>query len=263
MSDRAECQWFEERLEALPIRSTDPAAREELERHAAGCPACASLLRMRDILDLPTTEELEAEVPDLHVRAVRNGVRDGFAEGRMVVRTPRGRRRSAGLVRFLVAAVLLLAVGTGGLAAERARLLRRQAELAERLREQERRLTELESSKGAVRVRGTALLALPPWERLLATGEPVTLGTIRGLLARAPSDATLLDASALAALVAPMPLAPTDPWSELLRGIDASDGLQAGELGEALEELDWADETSLDLGRAADLYRATLRAARS
>jgi hypothetical protein len=269
MTDRTGCDALQDWLDGPESRVSGPGVRqelpEELRRHAAECGECAALLRMRDLLDLPSADELEAAVPEPHVRGMWSAVRDALPDGASV-RDLRASRRSGWLVPGLAAASVVLAVVAGGLAFERGRLLERQAELSDRLAGQERRLAALETSGAAAGPGAVALLGVPAWERALAAEETITLGRVRELLEALPPGTTLLDRSELEAVASARPASPlrlTAARPEIGDAIDVTDGLQAGELLTALRALDLADATRIPATRVLDIYRAAQRSARS
>jgi hypothetical protein len=256
MTGRHECEAFQLRLEERPLRETGPEERKALDREVAGCPDCAAFLRMRELLEAPPTGELEAAVPDLHVRGMWPRVREATRSA------PPGRGarqafRSRAIVPVLSAAVVVLALVVSLLVADRARLVDGQSALAARLADQERRLSALEGSGGA-----PASWAVRPgdadWERALERRDAVTLGQIRDWLRRVPSGTTLVDPAGLAALDIPAPLQTSGPWKALLGNVDTRDGLQAGELLDALSALGIPDDESIPTRRLLQIYRETL-----
>jgi hypothetical protein len=218
-----------------------------------------TLQRMRELLEVPSPEELEAAVPDRVAAGMWSAVRPLVAGRR------RNRHARTWLVPALAAASVALALLAGGLAVERATILGRQAALEDRVARQESRLATLETTARAERPSAIALVAAPDWARDLARRDTVTLGQVLELLARVPGQTTLLDASELAAIGAGRAgsFAGRGAWSELTTTLDLADGLQAGELLEALRELDFGDGTAISTARVIELYRAARRAARS
>lgn len=266
MKDRTECEVFQDRLDAVRAGTAGPEDRDRLREHAASCPDCAALLRMHERLDLPAQDELEAAVPSDLVDSMWPRVREvvgvGPAAGakgasRWTVRPP------AWLVPAMAAAIAALLLGVGYLAGDRARLREREADLAQRVAEQGRRLTELERSGpgGAFRTGGP--LTSAGWERALTGRETITLGEMRTLLARVPAGTTLFGASELEALSGAIPFWLRDRWSAALDGIDVSDGVQAGEMLAALRALDLDAGTSIPTARILAIYRAAFSTGRS
>lgn len=218
-----------------------------------------ALERMRELLDVPTQAELEAAVPDLHAAGMWAAVRDARPGGRH-----RGARRRW-LVPTLAAASVALAAVAGGLAFERGRVLQRQAELEDRLAGQETRLSALETAARRGWSSAIALAGAPEWARELARRETVSLGRIRTLLAAVPRETTLLEPSQLEAIAAARhgPFPATAAWPDVASAVDLADGLQAGELLDALASLDLGDGTPISTARVMEIWREARRAARS
>ncbi|MDT8436640.1 MAG: hypothetical protein RRA92_07775 [Gemmatimonadota bacterium] len=278
MNDGKECEVLHRTLDAFDDLAADGDALRELERHAAECPACAALLRVRGLLAAPPQQDLEVAAPDLYVRGMWQAVRGAVPRTAATERprdAPEARRPGAGrgrqlpawsLAGGLAAAAVALAVLAGGLAVERTRLVERQAVLAERLAEQERRLAALEATGRGATTAALSVVAAAPWERALAAEETVTLGRLRDLLAVLPPRTTLLDAAEVQALAtAPPPGASSvaEAWPRAAPHLDLADGLQAGELRAALEALDLADQEPVPAARLLAIYRDARRAARS
>lgn len=220
-----------------------------------------ALDRMRELLDAPSSEELEAAVPDPHVAGMWAAVRDARPSGSPA--RPHDRRaRGSWLLPVLAAASVLLALVAGGLAVERERLVARQAELEAGVVSLERRLAALERA-GSDGPTALASLASPAWERVLAAEEALTSGRARALLGRVPPGTTLLGPEELEALAAAGPLAVPPGWRTFGRAVDLQDGLQAGELLAAIEGADLAAGTTIPVARILDIYRTARRSARS
>jgi len=218
-----------------------------------------ALERMQQLLDIPPADELEAAVPDPHVTGMWRAVRKGRPARRG------GGERRRWLVPALAAASVALAVVAAGLAAERGKILERQAELEGRLADRERRLAALESAARPEGPPAIVLLGAPDWARELSRRETVSLGRIRELLAAVSPETTLLGTSELEAIAAARPLSfpGAAAWPDVAGTVDLADGLQAGELLDALASLDLGDATSISTARLMEIWREARRSARS
>jgi len=218
-----------------------------------------ALERMRELLEVPTQAELEAAVPDLHAAGMWAAVREARPGGRH----RRARRRW--LVPALAAASVAFAVLSGGLAFERGNILQRQAELEGRLAGQETRLAALETAARGGWSSAIALAGAPDWARELARRETVPLGRIRDLLAAVPRETTLLGPSELQAIATARqgPFPGAAGWPDVASTVDLADGLQAGELLDALASLDLGDGTPIPTARVMEIWHEARRSARS
>lgn len=252
MNRGSECEVFGRRLDELVDGTLTKVEADELRRHAEACPECRAQLAVREHLAGLSRRDLVASVPAELADSVWPAVK-----ARIGSRGPRSvahRPRAAGwLVPILAAASFALLVGCGYLLVEVGRLRERGESLARQVEQQERWLDALDAREGAgARARTAALGAGSTWERLLARRSRISVGELREMLAAAPPELTVIDASRARELRRELPLG--SDIGPALAGdlLDTDDGLQAGELLRLLDELEvdpaWSVAVSRILG---------------
>lgn len=161
MSNDVECRVFGDQLDALVAGTLRGPAVAHMRAHAAGCPECAALLRVREHLAGPSLEALEDRVPEEVLAGFPDRVMEAVrAEGALA-----GSAAAAGsgarFVPWLAAAAVALLASTGFLAREVLRLQQREAVLA----------LEVEARRAQVEgLQATGLPDAPPTSTPLAAG---------------------------------------------------------------------------------------------
>ena len=258
-----DCQIFADQLDSLVRGELSGEGMRHLRIHAESCAECGMQLRVQEHLVEPSLEQLETQVPEEMVAGMWNAVREDLSSRRVQeggralldkaipetgtdavprtggeVRThARFRRPISWLVPTLAAATLILLFSTGFLYRQSARLQARAQALAQQVEDQQHWMTELGSNASDPVARTAALAGRSPWGRALSRQDEISLSGLRGLLARAPGDRIIMtQAQRDAVLRNRLPLSPP-VLRDVLGRIPGDDGVTAGELLRALDEL--------------------------
>ena len=231
-----DCEIVQERLEGLGGAPPSGDRLQELERLAAGCSDCETILAAYLHLAGSSAEELEAEVPPEMAGSMWSRV------SKQTVELSSGRRQwSLGriLTPALAAAVVLLVFALGFMLGELRHLRgieERMARMIERREEtiavmQARRTDAAPGLFASERFRDFAR------RRLLNERESYRVGEIISLLERLPRDTQVLSAREVDVLLARSGAAAYTPYYSKIRGFDYSNGIDAGEALMLIEAL--------------------------
>jgi hypothetical protein len=256
-----DCEVFQDQLDALQAGALSEDGMEQLRLHADSCEDCAVLLRVHEHLASPPLGDLEAAVPDELVASVWPRVRAEIATGESArLRESRGWQGWSWLAPAMAAATLLLFIGSGLMYQEMRELRRREDALVQQVAQQERWLAELDlrtSTDPVVRTAGLAGRAA--WERALARRKSVSVAELAGMLRSLPANNTILSASQAEALAGSLPFWMVSALSGTLEGIEAENGVQAGELSQLLDNLNVDLEKRVPTARILALFRGSVR----
>jgi hypothetical protein len=235
MSGHDECEKFQDRLDLLGGEPPPEEEMRELERHASGCPECATMLEAYLHLAGPSNAELEAQVPDEMTGAMWQRV-----AARTVDRNTGYERFNVRriLVPVLAAAVVLLVFAFGFTLGELRHLRGVEQRMAEKI---ERR----DETIAALRAGGSETPGLFASERFrnlarrrfLAGRETYRVGDLIALLEQLPPDTKILSAREVDALIGRSGISAYSPYSDRLHMVDYSNGLDAVEVITLIEAL--------------------------
>ena len=261
MTRNPDCEVFQDQLDALEAGALPEEGMEQLRLHADSCEDCGMLLRVHEHLATPPFGDLEAAVPDELIASVWPRVRAEIATGESArLRESRGSQGWSWLAPAMAAATLLLFIGSGLMYQEVRELRRREDALVQQGAQQQRWLAELDlrtSTDPVVRTAGLAGRAV--WERALARRKSVSVAELAGMLRSLPANTTILSASQAEALVGSLPFWMVSALSGTLEGIEAENGVQAGELSQLLEDLNVDLEKRVPTARILALFRGSVR----
>ncbi len=261
MTRNPDCDVFQDQLDALEAGALPEEGMEQLRAHADSCGDCAMLLRVHEHLAAPPLGDLEAAVPDELIASVWPRVRAEIATGESArLRESRGWQGWSWLAPAMAAATLLLFIGSGLMYQEVRELRRREDALVQQVAQQERWLAELDlrtSTDPVVRTAGLAGRAA--WERALARRKSVSVAELAGMLRSLPANTTILSASQAETLTGSLPFWMVSALRGTLEGIEAENGVQAGELSQLLEDLDVDSERRVPTARILALFRGSVR----
>jgi len=265
VSQRIDCDVFQDQLDALLGDRLPDAGLEQLRLHAASCPDCAMQLRVHEHLASPSVSDLEAAVPDELVGSVLPRVQAEIAAQRSTPESePRRWHGWSRLVPTLTAATLLLFVGSGLLYWEVRQLREHETALVRQVTEQGRRIAQLDSPTSMDPVaRAASLAGRTLWERALARRSSVTVSELERMLQSAPASTTVFDSAESEALTEALPRWMADLLREALAGIQTADGVQAGELLQLMRGLDIDTERRISTSRILAVSRQATRLGRS
>jgi len=255
-----DCQVFEDQVEALARGELPDEAVRLLRAHGDSCPECATLLGVQEHLVSPGLAELEEEVPAELLATVWPVVREGAAAagalgapGRPVrdpsLRAPRFRA----WIPALAAASVVLLLGNGVLLSRLRQSQDREEVLAQRLLEQEGRVsptvsTGLESRRSGLLGREGAA----GWAAALG-GEDVSVGELRALLESVPGNPTVLSATQVDALLGAARLWAPASLRAATAELRGEEGVRARDLLHLLQILDLSPEQTIPTSRLRDL----------
>lgn len=246
MTDRVDCQVFEDQLDSLVRGELEDEYLPQLQRHAAGCPECGTLLRVQQHLVTPSLEALEAQVPERWVSSMWGDVQRALGTNRTRV-WAFGRWMAP-----LLAAATLVLMFSGGVTLQALRRSEaRAATLTEQVLDQQRRLTALEQQGSPGSSRGVGLSPRGAWVRSLEARGDLTVADLRGLLRELPAGTTLFLASRTRALAGSR-LVPS-PWRQALARLDPGKDLTVGELLSVLDHLDLPADARVPTSRLIEL----------
>ena len=265
MSQRPDCDVFQDQLDALLERRLPAVGLEQLRLHAAACPECAMQLRVHEHLVALSVQHLEAAVSDELVGSVLPRVQSVIGAQGATPGRERGRReRWSRFVPALAAATLLLCFSSGLLYWELRQLREQESVLIRQVTEQGRRLAQLDAATSMDPVaRAAGLAGRTPWERALARRTTITVSELEQLLRSAPVSTTIFTAAESEALLQSLP-----PWlvaltREALSRMQTDDGITAGELIQLIGDLDIDTERRISTSRILAVSRQATRLGRS
>ena len=259
MTKMDDCTRFQEGLAAGS--KLDPTEREQLRRHADSCTDCAAVRRLHEELEDALSNELAAQVPDEmvadmwpRVQAAREAAARPSRRGHVSVRAGRDWLTGLGALvlgrgaPLMAAAMVVLLLATGWLAGERARLKVRERDLLQRAERAESRASADVHTIGASPPRATRA----SWTARI---DDLTASRARSRLAQLAPDTLLLDAPGAWRLLDDLLPASGFARRALPKGVDLSDGLQAGEALAVVDRV-LADRPELARARVGSLRRA-------
>lgn len=264
MTDRVDCQAFEDQLDALERGELPAEGMAPMRAHAEACAECGARLRLQQHAGSLSLEALEARVPDAWVSLMASDVDRALrtrAAARSAGRGGRGRPRRW-TVAALAAAVAAL-LFANGLSLRALRTVEaRHVALTEQVLDQQRRLAALEPpATGAVDVGtgvaatrrgvGPALGRQTAWLGSLDDRGEVTVADLRALLHELPASTPLVSASRTNALAGAR-MVPFR-WREALAGLDTGEGITAGDLLAMLDRLALPPTSRVPTARLLDL----------
>jgi hypothetical protein len=227
MSGHDECEKFQDRLDLFGGEPPPEEEMRELERHASGCPDCATILEAYLHLAGPSNEELEAQVPDamtgaMWQRVAARTVYRNMGYGRFNIRRI--------LSPVLAAAVVLLVFALGFTLGELRHLRGVEQKMAEKIERRDETIASLRTGGSeppglftSERFRNLAR------RRFLQERDSYRVGDLIVLLEQLPRDTKILSASEVRILLGRGGTAAYSPYNTRLRGFDYSNGLDAGE----------------------------------
>ena len=228
MMNEHDCEGFQELLDALEGTYPSGAELEELERRAAGCRDCETLLGAYTHLAGPPAGELEAEVPDGLVDSMWTRV-----SSRTVERPLRRRRCAPGriLIPTLAAAVVLLVFALGFMLGELRHLRGTEERMAAMIERREETIAALQArrSDGAPELFASERFRDFAFRKLLQRRDAYRVGDLISYLERLPSNTKVLSAREVEALLNRRSMAVYSPYTARLRTVDYTNGLDAGE----------------------------------
>lgn len=250
--DRVDCTVFQDQLDTLERGPLPEAALAPFREHAATCPECAALLRMREELATPSLGELEAMVPEAWVSSMYGEVRREL-EGREPERRGSGRASARRwLVPTLAAATVTLLLANGLALRALRRAEARTDSLVEQVLDQQRRLVSLEDPTQERRGMVTAYAARSGPVRSLEGRPDLTVGDLRAALQGVPGGTVVLSRTQASQLVRSRAL--PGPWRDALRPFEAGDeGVTARTLLGVLDDLKLPDGTPVPAARLFEL----------
>lgn len=228
MMKEHDCERFQERLDGLEGRHSSGEDLDGLERQAAGCSDCVTILEAYLHLAGPSARELEAEVPEemaesMWARVSAHTVeRPSVAQRWSIVRI---------LTPALAAAVVLLIFALGFMLGELRHLRGIEERMASMIERREETIAALQANRSddapgllaSERVRGLAS------RRFLQDRDTYRVGELISFLEQLPPDTRILSAKEVDALLGRGGAAAYSPYNTRLRGLDYSNGLDAGE----------------------------------
>jgi hypothetical protein len=235
MSGHDECEKFQDRLDLLGGEPPPEEEMRELERHASGCPECATMLEAYLHLAGPSNAELEAQVPDEMTGAMWQRV-----AARTVDRNTGYERFNVRriLVPVLAAAVVLLVFAFGFTLGELRHLRGVEQRMAEKIERRDETIAALQVRSDDA----SGLLASDRFHglvrrRYLQDRETYRIGELITLLEQLPPDMEILSAWEVDALLGGGGMAAYSPYTARLRRFDYSNGLDAREAIMLIETL--------------------------
>jgi hypothetical protein len=229
MSSHNECEEFQEILDTLGGRPPTEDEMQELEAHAAGCRDCATVLGAYLHLAGPSNEELETQVPEEMASAMWHRVAAQTVE--------RGESRGFSrisiyriLVPTLAAAVVVLVFALGFMLGELRHLRGVETRMAAELDRRDATITALQLGRDDT----PGMLASERFRnivrrRFLEDHDAYRVSELITLLEQLPPETRLLSAREVDALLSRGGGSSISPYSEHLRTIDYSNGLDARE----------------------------------
>lgn len=228
MMKEHDCEIFQEKLDALEGGRPSGTELEELERQAAGCRDCGTILEAYQHLAGPSALELEAEVPAEMVDSMWARVSACTTE------RPSGARRwSIGriLTPTLAAAVVLLVFALGFMLGELRHLRGIEERMAAMIERREETIVALQAQRSndtpgllaSERIRGLAR------RRFLQERDTYRVSELISFLEQLPHDTKILNAQEVDVLLGRGGMAAYSPYSARLRAVDYTNGLDAGE----------------------------------
>jgi hypothetical protein len=258
--DRDECERYQDALDRLFEGAASEQDERQLRGHANTCPDCAVLLDLHRRLRGESLVELEAAVPAELVAGMWPLVqtemsRDEWREA--------GRKGRSSVWRWVAAAqaaaIVVLAAGAVYLSGELETLKGRDADLADRVSNQQQYLSELDRRTSTDPHGAREYTAGTDWERRLGATGDVTVAEVTRYLRRLPADSPVLDARGtrrlLSSLPAGLPGGVRGAQPGDLNGIDAGDGLQAGEALALIDALNLDPSYQLPASRIMSLTK--------
>ncbi len=228
MMNEHDCEKFQELLDTLEGTYPSGVELEELERRAAGCRDCETILGAYPHLAGPSAGELEAEVPGGLVDSMWTRVSSRTAE-----RPYRRRRWALGriLVPTLATAVVLLVFALGFMLGELRHLRGAEERMSAMIERREETIAALQARRSddapgllvSERFRDLAL------RRFLQERDSYRVGDLIAMLEQLPRDTKILSAKEVGALFGRGGTAAYSPYNTRLRGFDYSNGLDAEE----------------------------------
>jgi hypothetical protein len=269
VTDRVDCQVFEDQLDALERSELPPEGMGSLRAHAEACAECGARLRLHQHAGSLSLEALEARVPDAWVSSMASDV-DRALRTRAAARSAargaaRGGRGSwwRWTVPALAAAVAALLFANGLTLRALRDVEARHASLSEQVLEQQRRLVALEpATTGEADVgpgvasaraygRGEGLGGRTAWLSNLDGGGEVTVADLRALLRELPASTPLMSASRTSELAGAR-MVPSR-WRAALAGLDTGESVTAGDLLAMLDRLGLPSAARVPTARLLDL----------
>jgi len=252
MSHKIDCQVFNAQLDSLNKGTLSEDAVAQLLRHAQTCPDCGALLRMHEQLTEIAPHELERSVPDEMVTSMWKRVEDTIADDE--IRSSDG-RASAPRARWLerlfarpsmrwavpiqTVAIVVLVAGTSVIYTELQQLREREETLRQQLSVQDRRIDEMDQTMSQSNVaRMTGLADRFLWQERLSGRGDMTVSELNHFLRSMPSDALLLEASDAGRLLRNVSRNRVGHPAKVMKQIQTSDGLRAGEALLLIEAMD-------------------------
>ena len=228
MMEKHDCESLQERLDALGGSRPPGEELEELERLAAGCRECETILGAYLHLAGPPAGELEAEVPSEMVDSMWARV-----SSRTVGRTEKRRRWSIRriLTPALAAAVILLVFALGFMMGELRHLRGIEERMTSMIERREETIAALQARRGD----GTPELFASErfrdfaFRRFLQRQDTYRVSELISYLERLPSDTKVLSAREAEALLSRRSMAVYSPYTARLRAVDYTNGLDASE----------------------------------
>jgi hypothetical protein len=237
MNDNTGCKTFQDLLDRLG--GSPPAEMEmrELEQHAADCPDCAMMLEAYLHLAGPSNEELEAQVPDTMTGTMWSRVAE-----RTVDRGAISGSRRISLLRILAptlaAAVVILVFALGFMLGELRHLRGVEARMTAEIERRDETIAALQvRSDDAPGLLASDRFRSLVRRRYLQNRETFRIGELMALLEQLPSDTELLSAREVGTLIGGGGLSSYSPYSERIRTVDYSNGLDAREAIMLIEAL--------------------------
>jgi len=258
--DRDECEQYQDTLDRLFEGTASETDVRHLRGHADSCPDCAVLLKMHRHIQGTSLAELEAAVPDDVVSGMWPEVEKEISQEDW---REAGRRGRSSVWRWVAAAqaaaIVVLAAGAIYLFGELESLKGRETDLAGRVSSQQAYLSELDRRTSAGPARAEGLTAGIDWERRLGAGGDVTVAEVTRYLRRLPANTQVLDARGarrlLSGLPSGLPGSGRGARTGDQRGINASDGLQAGEALALIDALELDPSYRLPTSRIMSLTK--------
>lgn len=257
MSHKADCDVFQEQLDALLGDRLPDAGLEQLRLHAASCADCALQLRVQEHLASPSLRDLEGQISDELAGSVLPRVLAEIAAHQASTQRAPGKWYGwSRLVPTLAAATLLLFVGSGLLYLQVRQLREQEAFLVRQVTEQGRRLAQLDVRTSMDPVaRAASLAGRGLWERALSRRNSVTVSELERMLQSTPASTTIFSAAESEALTESLPRWMMALIREHLADIQANDGIQAGELLQVVRSLDIETDRRISTSRILAVSR--------
>lgn len=245
MTESVDCQVFSDQLERLVEGRLPDEAMRLLRIHADGCVACSTQLRVKRELSDPSIEGLEAQVPDPMVATMYERVQatlrtQAATAGRDPTPTapafvePLGTRPAGrAWIPLLAAASLALLLSTGFLGIQLRRAQLRESRLAVQLEVQSARVAGLLTAGD----RPSGPTGGASWLRLVPPQETITVAELMELLDRIPADRVIVSRARVGLLRSRPTSRAGRIMDSLLEEIPVEDGIRAGDLLRAIEEV--------------------------